>query len=69
MMAINVLISSLALFLTPDEQRRVRMVVAAQATGYSPDLLIQGIISTVCDIFSLLFMHELQSFQMVLQMK
>ena len=44
---VNVLINSLALFLTPDERRRVRRVVAGHHNSYSPDLLLQGILAEV----------------------
>jgi hypothetical protein len=43
----NVLINSLALFLTPVERRRVRTVVAGHSNTYGPDLLIQGILTEV----------------------
>ena len=53
---VNMLINTLALFLTPEEQTRVRTLNHHSSTAlpYAPDLLVQGILE-VCSMLYLLY--------------
>lgn len=41
---VNLMVSSLALFLTGEEQRQSRLAIASPGAGYAPDLRLQGLI-------------------------